>query len=308
MFFIKFAHLNRSLGVRRIFFGILAGFTFLHMPASADSQIPMAELRAEEAKLFRIFLGRPLTESELDAVSAEFIALFSEKGCGKKCAETLAWNRKLIAQIEARPGSPTALLTRHLFVQASYFSEQQQGSRIQRLLAEPDPIRIVNRENGRLMTQRDVVALANLSTLAKTGHLPQSAWPAVKIDEIVAHLDALVGTAPNSEHLHMPPLWAIAAPFWAGVKQLWPKLSAAQRQEIRKAIAQPIDVTPSVSLLAAILELSPQDAKELHANYMMENSSARMTRTMLLAVRAAAGYTTTMTIINGMHGEFGNTR
>jgi hypothetical protein len=308
MFFMNFARLSISLPTLLIFMGFFAALVFLQVPAVATAQMPMSEFRAKEGKLFQIFLGRSLTESELDAVSAEFIGLFGETGCGEKCAEALALNIKLMERIAAKPGSPTALLTRHLFVHGVFFSDQQRGGKIQRLLTEPDPIRVVNRENQRLMTERDVVALANLSVLAETGRLPRSAWPAAKIDEIVAHLDRLVGTAPNSEHMHMPPLWALAAPFWAGVKQLWPNLSTAQRQEIRKAIAQPIDVTPSVRLFQVILELPPQEAKKLHATYMSANSSARITRIGLQATRAAAGYATTMTIINGMGGEIGNTR
>ncbi len=308
MFFKNFAHLSISLPTLRIFMGFLAALAFLQIPAVATAQMPMSEFRAKEGKFYQIFLGRSLTESELDAVSTEFLGLFGETGCGEKCAEVLAFNIELIERIAEKPGSPTALLTRHLFVHATFFSDRQRGGKIQRLLTEPDPIRVVNRENQRLMTERDVVALANLSVLAKNGRLPRSAWPPAKIDGIVAHLDRLVGTAPNSEHMHMPPLWALAAPFWAGVKQLWPNLSTAQRQEIRQAIAQPIDVTPSVRLLQAILELPPQEAKDLHATYHYENTSARIARTRRLAVRAAASYATTMTIINGMGGEIGNTR
>lgn len=306
---IRFVLSTFPVTFRGAFIGLLAaGLAFSSLAGLAKAQVPESEVRAKLGSLFQTFLGRPLTDSEHDTVTEEFIGLFGKEGCGDLCAKALAWNMELIASVEANPNTPTALRIRHVFVQATYFSKKQFGSKIQRLFAEPDPIRVVNREDGRLMTERDIVALANLSVLAETGEFPDSEWSPGQISKIASHLNALVGTVPDSRHMHMPPLWAMAAPFWAGVKKLWPDFDAKERQTVRSIVAKPIDVIPSASLLAATLELSQKEANEVRSAYTLAASIARINRTARLAIRATGDYMTTMAIINGMHEAVNNQR
>jgi hypothetical protein len=95
--------------------------------------------------------------------------------------------------LKTKRGQPEDLITRHLYIASSYFSPKHRGSLIQRLLTEPDPIRVVNPKTKRLMTQRDVVALANLGIFLHSHDSPKNqSFSPKEIEEAVVLLESAV--------------------------------------------------------------------------------------------------------------------
>jgi|GEM_PF-6912260 hypothetical protein len=236
-----------------------------------STEVVQAELR----DFFEVFLGRQLSPNEMKQVTREFIALFGASTCEAKCTQALATNKTQLAILKTKPGQPEDLVTRHIYIASSYFSPLQRGSLIQRLLSEPDPIRVVNPKTKRLMTQRDVVALANLGILLRSHDLPKNqSFSPKEIEEAVVLLESAVGS--HAKAHKMPILFGVAAELWAGVQREWPALNANERQIVRDYIQHKSAKPMSVNLYSRLLGLSSAQAKEILTSERVEGQSTRL--------------------------------
>jgi hypothetical protein len=219
---------------------------------------------------FESFLGRDLSGSELKDVTAEFIEFHSLNGSSPTAIRDIA--QRLAARgKELRPDAagPSALMARHERLVINYLNADLHGTLMLRLLNEPDPVRVVDVRSRRLMTERDVVALANLHRFGNSSQAPRhEPLSRRQIEELVAALRATVGGNSGS----MPQFYGEAAAFWAGVQREWPKLSADQKSKARAYAVRMWRVQMPAEMYGRLWGLSPQASLQRQAN----DASARM--------------------------------
>jgi hypothetical protein len=140
-------------------------------------------------------------------------------------------------------------MERHVLLEVNYLNPDMHDTLELRLLNSPDPVRVVDARSRRLMTERDVVALANIRHFAKSEGAPRHR-PLThrQIEELVSVLRATVGG--NSGN--MPRFFGEAAAFWAGVQQEWPKLNAEQRSLARAYAGRTWRVSMPVEMYASL--------------------------------------------------------
>ena len=183
------------------------------------------------SEFYAAFLGRELTREELRTLTDEYIRYHATDG---KSREAI---REASVEFGARkkpllrdPSGPAAYTMRHWVIELNYFDPKVQDMLHLRLMTQPDPVRVVDRRSRRLMTEQDVIALANIRRFARSKGPPRHRrLSRQQIEELVAALDATVGG--NSGR--MPRFFGEAAAFWAGVQKAWPELDAEQRQLAR---------------------------------------------------------------------------
>jgi hypothetical protein len=84
------------------------------------------------------------------------------------------------------------------------------------LFLEPDPVRIADARSRRLMTERDVIALANIRNFAKSSSPPRHKdLSRQQIEDLVALLKENV----RDNRGRIPQFFGEAAAFWAGVRE-----------------------------------------------------------------------------------------
>lgn len=230
---------------------------------------PTETVRTELATFFQVYLSRQLSQKELEQVTQEFILYFGGSTCEAKCVQALDSHMNNLRIFKTKRGQPEELVLRHAYISQNYFSPKQQGTLIQRLLAEPDPIRVVNPSAKRLMTEKDVVALANLGIFLNNPSSPKhQSFSPQEIDEVVVLLDRLVGSQANAQK--MPILFVTAAEFWAGIQHNWSKLSATEKQMVIDYIKYKSNKPMPVHLYSRLLGLPVDQAQILQNSEQLD--------------------------------------
>lgn len=222
-------------------------------------------VRSELAKFYEVYLSRKLSQQELDQVTKQFIEHFGASTCKAKCVQALDSHNANMTIFKNKRGQPEELVIRHAYISQNYFSPKMRGTLIQRLLAEPDPIRVVNPVTQRLMTEKDVIALANLELFRQSNGAPKhQSFSQKEIDEAVSVLEPLVGSQPKAKK--MPIMFVTAAELWAGIQRNWSSLSASEQQSVRDYIQYKSDKPIPVHLYSRLSGL-PVNQAQIVQNY-----------------------------------------
>ena len=237
---------------------ILALFSCVSCAVDLDSVVAHAQKAFYEA-----WLRRDLRPDELRAVTGEFIAYYSRKG--KNLAEVHEATKEFVEDgklLRARDGAPIAITLRRHLLEANYFDPaMQQDPTELRLLTEPDPPRVIDRKHKHLMTQGDVVALANLIVFTGSqGDPHRTAFSRQQIDQLAAGVERSFRTGPGDDFFFMPKYYFEASALWAGILREWRALTPAEKLQVRNYAANgrmaPMD---DPKLYARLLDLSPGD-------------------------------------------------
>ncbi|MET0068986.1 MAG: hypothetical protein ABW096_03045 [Candidatus Thiodiazotropha sp.] len=206
-----------------VLFSLLAT-EFLVQPAAAE---PL-NVRTEIAGFFKDYLGRPLTERELEAVVLDYQGHFGNPGhCNSACEQALQSHIASRSHLAQSPDTPKELLLRHIYLKNAFFNPRNQGGIILKLLAEPDPVAFVDYKEQRLMTKRDLEALIALLNMTKSGRLNS---PVLLDARQFAEAKAFLATqyAGNTGR-RLPILFVIAVELYTGIARDWERLSKADR-------------------------------------------------------------------------------
>ncbi|MGV6876694.1 hypothetical protein ACUSIJ_29010 [Pseudochelatococcus sp. B33] len=229
------------------------------LPAFAQTDAVKQELGA----FFNVYLGRSLSQAELDRVTGEFQASFGDaQTCDAACRKALAnlgFSRSTLAQ---SPGSPEALMIRHAHIAATWFDPRDRGTLLRKLLVEPDPVFVAHWGSRRLMTQRDLDAILYLDELSNTGKLPRSG----RIDS--AKRARAITLLKRFEAKGMPPLplsTVIAAELRSGIERHWSGLSPAKRKQVVNYLKQGAKAPMPGALYSQLLGVSPKEGQRLAA-------------------------------------------
>jgi len=232
--------------------------------ASCEAGSPDSAVSRDLQSFFEAFVGRELSGTEIREITDEFVELHTLNGKTPEAIRDLA--RQLDAHVEAlRPhvASSAALMTRHTLLEANYLNPDLHGTVELRLFAEPDPVRVVDVRSKRLMTERDVIALANLHRFSRSNSEPRhEPLSRQQIEQLVAALRAAVGGYSGN----MPRFYGEAAAFWAGVQQAWPALNTGQRSLVRAYSEKMWRVQMPVEMYERLWGLAPPAAARRHAD------------------------------------------
>jgi hypothetical protein len=209
---------------------------------------PVATRRMQA--FYEVYTGRQLTAEEVRTVDQEFSAGHARNGKSREAIRALAWEFGLhMILLREEKDRAAALSLRHRLIEANYFRPQMQDTLELRLLTEPDSVRVTDVRSGRLMTQRDVIALANLWHFAKTTADPSHRELSPRqVDELVSLLNQGV----NDSRGRLPQFFGDAAAYWAGVRQMWPYLNSEQKRFARTYARDTWRVHMPVELYAAL--------------------------------------------------------
>jgi hypothetical protein len=229
---------------------------------------------------FEAFVGRELSRDELQQVTNEFVEYHTLHGRDRPAMLEVAGRFGEFAnKLRDSERGPAALSLRHARIAANFFDPDVQHTLFLRLLIAPDPVRVVDVRSRRLMTERDVVALANIRHFARSKGAPRhEELSRQQIDEMVALLRATVGG--NSGN--MPQFFGEAAAFWAGVQQEWQQLDVEQRQLVRAYADRMWRIQMPVELYGRLWGLDPQAASSRHADDVSARIGAITDLSMLL--------------------------
>jgi hypothetical protein len=101
----------------------------------------------------------------------------------------------------------------------------------QRSSKADDPVRIADKRSGLKMTERDVIAFANLHHFAKTGSAPRHHdLSRDQIDRLTSILDRALSKSGS----RMPRAYAESAELWANIQRSWSDLSTDERMDARE--------------------------------------------------------------------------
>jgi hypothetical protein len=146
----------------------------------------------------------------------------------------------------SKDGQAEALSVRHRIIQGAYFAATRPGEFELKLLQEHDRIRVIDPVHKRLMTERDVAAITNIASFGLSQGDPRHKdLPRETIERLVTALDRAYG--PHDKAGELPPLFSEAAAFWAGVQHEWPRLTAAEKEFVRKYCRVTWGATPDIS-------------------------------------------------------------
>jgi hypothetical protein len=229
---------------------------------------------------FEAFLGRELRRDELQQVTHEFVEYHGLHGRDRPAVlEAAARFGKFANTLRDGESGPAALSLRHTRIAANFFDPDVQNTLFLRLLTAPDPVRVVDVQSRRLMTERDVIALANIRHFARSKGAPRhEELSRQQIEQMIALLRATVGG--NSGN--MPQFFGEAAAFWAGVQQEWPDLDAEQRQLVRAYADRMWRIQIPAELYGRLWGLDPQAASSRHADDVSARIAAITDLNMLL--------------------------
>jgi hypothetical protein len=236
----------------------------LVMLASCGADSSDAAVSHDLRRFFEAFVGRDLSAGELESVTKEFIELHSLYGRTPSAIRDIAEQLSASArELRSDAAGPAALMVRHALLTTNYLNADLHGTLQLRLLTEPDPVCVVDVRSRRLMTQRDVIALANLHRFARSNGAPRhEELSRQQIDELIVALRATVGGNSGS----MPQLYGEAAAFWAGVQREWPKLDSNQKSMTRAYAARMWRVQLPVEMYGRLWGLSPKAANQRQAD------------------------------------------
>jgi hypothetical protein len=246
--------------IRRVF----AFLTSLLWLLGCQGQAVDAPVARHLDLFFEAFVGRELGRDELQQVTHEFVEYHTLHGRDRPAILEVAGRFGHYAKtLRNGENDPAALSLRHARIAANFFDPDVQNTLFLRLLTAPDPVRVMDMQTRRLMTERDVIALANIRHFARsTGEPRHKELSRQQLDEMVALLRATVGG--NSGN--MPQFFGEAAAFWAGVQQEWPDLNAEQRQLARAYADRMWRIQMPVELYGRLWGLDPQAASSRHAD------------------------------------------
>lgn len=233
----------------------------LRFVSCADAAPQSDQVVARHQKAFyEAWLRRGLSANELREVTDEFIAFYTKQGKDRagihQAAESFTIYTKLLREHDGTPG---AITTRHFLLAFNYFTPEMQNTTELRLLNEPDPVRVVDPSTKRLMTEKDVVALANIYNFARSEGVPRhKELSRQEIDRLVAELDHAFGNHPKAGE--MPQFFGEAAAFWTGVRQEWPRLSEEEKRQARAYASKTYKSVPPVQLYAKLWGLDTNAA------------------------------------------------
>jgi hypothetical protein len=235
---------------------------------------------------FAAFLERRLARDELKELSAEFVAYYKEDGCQTACMRAAADLEGYTAVLRQKKGEPEALYLRHRFIEANYFLPQERLWL--RLLTEPDPIRLADPGSKRVMTERDVVALANIVMFFSVDE-PDSprhqSLSAEKIDELAAEL---ARQFPNSSGARaLPKHYAWADELWAGIRREWSALGPEERQAVREYVRSDVGRTMPRHLYVRVLGMNEAEAAQVRRDDRFARMSYHLGRQLELTVQEA---------------------
>jgi hypothetical protein len=246
-------HVDRPMVVRASFprrCGTMVALLLLPavMLAAQPLSDPVATRRMQG--FYEVYTGRKLTAEEVRTIDVEFSAGHARNGKSREAIRALAWEFGLhMILLREEKDRAAALSLRHRLIEANYFRPQMQNTLELRLLTEPDPVRVTDARSGRLMTQRDVIGLANLWHFAQTTGVPRHRELSRRqVDELVSLLDQGV----NDTRGRLPQFFGDAAAYWAGVRQLWPYLNSEQKNLARAYARDTWQVRMPVELYAAL--------------------------------------------------------
>jgi hypothetical protein len=234
-----------------------------------------AEVRAEDvasdplvarrmSAFYEVYTGRKLTAAEVRQIAREFGTGHARDGKSRDQIRELAREFGFSMILLREDADHAAALTlRHQILERNYFRPSMQNTLELRLMTEPDPVRVVDTQSRRLMTERDVVALANLRHFAKSQGEPRHReLPRKRIDELVSLLKLRVARDNGT----LPQFFGDAAAYWAGVRQQWPYFNAQQRSMARAYARNTWRVTMPVEMYACLWGLDRTGASNRWSN------------------------------------------
>jgi hypothetical protein len=179
---------------------------------------------------YEVFTGRKLSADEIRKLTGEFVAGHARSGKKLEATRQVAWEFGIgLILLREDKESPAALAWRHGLLEGNYFRPEMQNTFELRLMTEPDAVRVVDARSKRLMTARDIVALANIRRFATSDGAPRhKELTPGQIEELASLLNRGVATSGT-----LPQFFSDAAAYWAGVRQQWPYFSAQQRSIAR---------------------------------------------------------------------------
>jgi hypothetical protein len=227
--------------------GIVGLLFTLLLISCADGMAQSDQVVARGMKVFfEAWLKRELRGDELRKVTDEFIAFYAKKGKDRAVTHEAARMFLEYAKIlREHDGCPQGIAVRHHLIEVNYFDPDMQNTTELRLLLEPDPVRVVARDEKAFMTEQDVVALANLCSFANSNEEPRpKELSRRQIDILTAELDRVFG--PNG-NWGMLTFFRETAELWAGIRREWPNLSDEEKRKARAYAAEghmaPMDPT-----------------------------------------------------------------
>jgi hypothetical protein len=189
-------------------------------------------VESSQKAFYEAWLRRELRGDELRKVTDEFIVYYTKKGKDRtgidEAAKPFLGYAKLLRE---RDGAPMTFTLRHRLLEANYFDPDIRNTTILRLLTEPDPVRVVDPKWKRLMTEKDIVALVNLSNFIRSKGEPRHQEVSRQnIDRVTVNLNHMFN---DSKADWMPRFFNDTAAFWAGVRQEWPRLTDDEKRQVR---------------------------------------------------------------------------
>jgi hypothetical protein len=234
---------------------------------------------------YEVYTGRTLSAAEARQVEKEFVTGHSRGGTGVRAIRDVAGKfGEALILLREEAGHAAALSTRHEILERNYFRPDMQGTLELKLMTEPDPVRITDPRAGRLMTERDIVALANLYQFVNAAGDPQHReLPRARIDELSAALKRSVAGNGGT----IPQFFGEAAAFWAGVRQQWPYFSSQQRNMVRSYAANTWRVSMPVEMYVNLWGLDRQAASRRWTNDVSARIRGKPETLSLQQLRAA---------------------
>jgi hypothetical protein len=229
--------------------GILALACLLLAPpfVSCNNAIVASDpvVEREQKAFYEAWLRRELSGDELRKVTDEFIAYYTKKGKDRagihEATKPFLEYAKLLRE---RDSAPISLTLRHRLLEANYFDPDMRNTTELQLLTEPDPVSVVDPGGKRLMTEKEVEALASLISFSNSNGAPRlQEFSSQQIRRLTTELDRAFGNHPTARL--MPRFYRETAALWAGILREWPNLSAEQKRQARayagKGIMAPMD-------------------------------------------------------------------
>ena len=252
--FVRRAHACAALAI---------GFLLPMLALAAESSTDPVVARRMSA-FYEMYLGRKLTPNETREMIHEFIQGHTRQGKNRDAIREVARNFGIsMILLREDQGGPASLTLRDRVLEGNYFLPTMRNTLELKLLTEPDPVRVADVRTKRLMTERDVIALANIRHFATSAGEPRHKdLSRRQIEELVSLLNRGVGGKSGS----LPQFFGDAATFWAGVRQQWPYLGAQQRSLARAYANNSWRVQMPVETYAALWGLDRTSAMNRWTN------------------------------------------
>jgi hypothetical protein len=225
----------RSAITLRLLVGILAIFLSYSSVASQSEEAAVKEFLSA-------FVKRPLSQAEWQQVLAE-----DDGKPSKNPERQMALLKEMTEVLRTQAGTPRDLHLRHALVQSYVLGGGPKNSAIGKLLLGVDPVMVVDKEAGRLMTRSDIIGFLKLFYFAETDRKPAEIGPMEEKD-----IEGAVSTMRDNikKDGRIPEMLSEAGAFWAGIEQSWPALDDGKRKAVRKFIKHnfkiPQDTLPDV--------------------------------------------------------------